>query len=220
MSAQTLVGRQLPALPVGFDFPVRDRFVGGTGVRRPRPHGFTIIEVIVTLVILSVMAALAIPAFLKDPVQSDMNDAQGRLEALFRMARDSAVRSAMPVTVALDSVTGYAWFEVPAPSVEGAASVEGMPGGAPEGITLRAGGTFGGGSTLGKGVAGPRTGGAAIGESLGLRPGIHLEMFRARALFTFSPSGTVQGDSLIVRGPNGETRFITVAPWTGHVQAR
>lgn len=184
-----------------------------------RSAGFTLIEVIVTLVILAVMAALAIPAFLRDPVVADMDDAQGRLEALFRMARDSAVRSAMPVTVAFDSVTGYAWLDVPPSPLQSGVSGPGASRGSQTGeITLRAGGSFGGGSTLGR-IA-PGAGTASAGESLGLRPGVTLEMFRARALFTFSPDGTVQGDSIIIRGPYGEMRHLTLDPWGGHVRLR
>ncbi len=182
-----------------------------------RIAGFTLIEVIVTLVILAVIAALAIPAFLRDPVIADMDDAQGRLEVLFRMARDSAVRSAIPVTVAFDSATGFAWLDVPQ-GTGAAGSVAGYASGSQTGeIALRAGGTFGGGSTLGR--AGAVTGATSIGESLGFRPGISLEMFRARALFTFSPDGTVQGDSIVLRGPYGEIRHITLDPWTGHVRS-
>lgn len=186
------------------------------GRARPGSAGFTLIELIITLVILSVMTALAIPAFLRDPVRTDMDDAQSRLEILFRMARDSAVRSASEVTVAFDSVTGYAWFDVPtAPSTQ-AAGGGSMTGG---GLPLRAGGSFGGGSTLGSGLAGARRA-STVGEPIGLRPGITLQMFKARALFTFSPGGTVVGDSLLVRGPNGEIRRITLEPWTGNVLAR
>ena len=120
-------------------------------VNRLRMAGFTLIEVIVTLVVLSVVAALTIPAFLRDPVVADMDDGQGRLEALFRIARDSAVRSAVPVTVAFDSATGYAWLDVPPRQDQGLFSGRGSSPVSPTGgITLRAGGTFGGGSTLGR----------------------------------------------------------------------
>lgn len=171
-----------------------------------------------TLVILSVMAALAIPAFLRDPVRSDMDDAQGRIEALFRMARDSAVRSAAPVTVAFDSATGHAWLDVPGRPGSSDAADQGASRTA-AGITLRAGGTFGGGSTLGGGAV-SSAGATGAGQSLGFRPGVSLQMFRARALFTFSPAGTAQSDSIVLMGPNGETRHLILEPWTGHVQAR
>lgn len=170
------------------------------------------IELIITLVILSVMTALAIPAFLRDPVRTDLDDAQSRLETLFRMARDSAVRSASEVTVAFDSVTGNAWIESPEMPAAAPASTGG-------GITLRAGGTFAGGSTLGRTMPGTE-GGTTVGEPIGLRPGITLQMFRARALFVFSPTGTVMGDSIVVRASNGETRHITLEPWTGNVLTR
>ena len=74
--------------------------------------GFTLIEIVVTLLILSVVAALSVPAFLEgEGSRTDLDAAQGRLEALFNLARDSAVRTATPITVALDSTTGFAWLD-------------------------------------------------------------------------------------------------------------
>src|SRR5690606_945434 len=80
----------------------------GTGPRR----GFTLVELVVAFVVLAVMAAMAAPAFLASPrPPAALDDAQGRLQALFRLARDSAVRSATPVTVVIDSASGRVWLD-------------------------------------------------------------------------------------------------------------
>lgn len=74
-------------------------------------RGFTLIEVVVVLLILSVMGAIVVPAFQRDPVRSDLDQATARMEALFKFARDAAVRGSVPVTVILDSVSAEAWID-------------------------------------------------------------------------------------------------------------
>jgi prepilin-type N-terminal cleavage/methylation domain-containing protein len=197
------------------------------GARR----GFTLIELLVSLLIISVMAGVAAPAFLSEPAPPDMEDAQGRLEALFRMARDSAVRTATPVTVVLDSVSGLVWLDARTrlaadlPPAEGApaAGRAGQSGVASDGsIRLRTQGTFGGGSTLGMGIAGGGTGlrAAANGESLELPASVTLHLYQARTRFTFAPNGSVVGDSLLLRGRNREERMITLDRWNGRIRVR
>jgi prepilin-type N-terminal cleavage/methylation domain-containing protein len=190
-----------------------------------RRAGFTLIEIIITLLIMGVMAAVAAPAFLGEPKPREMEDAQGRLEALFRIARDSAVKIATPVTVVVDSASGLVWFDVRTRmsdelpvdpyATASAASSDGS-------IRLRTEGAFGGGSTLGLGIRGA-IGAARLpgqGESLELPPSIRMELFRARSQFTFEPSGAVMGDSIRRTGTTGETRMISREPWTGRVRAR
>ena len=74
-------------------------------------HGFTLIEVVVVLLILGVVGAMVLPAFQREPVRSDLDQATARMEALFQFARDSAVRGSVPVTVILDSVSAEAWID-------------------------------------------------------------------------------------------------------------
>jgi len=193
--------------------------------RGPRgPRGFTLIEVLVTLLIMAVMAAVTAPAFLSQRAPRELDDAEGRLVALFRMARDSAIRTATPVTVVIDSVSGLVWFDVKTrPSQE--VPAETYPYGADPGdgnIRLRTDGAFGGGSTLGLGARGPGVGlrPPANGESLELPAAVGMELFKTRSRFTFAPTGAVQGDSILLRGPQGEVRVITLDPWTGRVRAR
>jgi len=188
------------------------------------PRGFTLIEVLVTLLIMAVMAAVTAPAFLSQRAPRDLDDAEGRLVALFRMARDSAIRTATPVTVVMDSVSGLVWFDAktrPSQNVP----AETYPNGSGSGdgnVRLRTDGAFGGGSTLGLGMREPGVGlrPPASGQSLELPAAVAMELFKTRSLFTFAPSGAVQGDSILLRGAQGEVRVITLDPWTGRVRAR
>jgi type II secretion system protein H len=72
--------------------------------------GFTLIEIVVTLFILAAIAATALPAFLRDRELSDLDQATERIEALLYLARDSALFSASPVALVLDSVSGLVWL--------------------------------------------------------------------------------------------------------------
>lgn len=199
-------------------------------------RGFTLLELLVTLLILGIMAAVAAPAFVGDRPPPDLVDAEGRVEALFRMARDSAVRTATPVTVVVDSVSGLVWLDARAPldaqlppgwTHDGALGEERSPpppgslAGPSSGTGLTTTGSFGGGSTLGRGRGTP--GGARApgqGESLDLPATVRMELFQARSHFTFLPSGAARGDSLLLRTSKGEVRMVTLDPWTGRARIR
>jgi prepilin-type N-terminal cleavage/methylation domain-containing protein len=185
--------------------------------------GFTLIEIVVTLLILSVVAALSVPAFLEgEGSQTDLDAAQRRLEALFHLARDSAVRTATPITVALDSTTGFAWLDARSSYdvqlMDSSPATDAGTGMRP----LRAGETFGGGSTLGGAItrAGGLLGTAPVGQPIGLPATVTMELFQARVLFTFSPSGAVIGDSIRLRSSGGQARMITLDPWIARIHAR
>jgi prepilin-type N-terminal cleavage/methylation domain-containing protein len=182
--------------------------------------GFTLIEITVALLILTVMAAVAAPALLTHREPPPMETAQGRLEALFRMARDSAVRTATPVTVVLDSASGLVWLDARTPMAAQVPEVS--EGASTESRRLRTEGAFGGGSTLGIGLpeAGALGRAPANGESLELPASVQMQLFQTRSLFTFAPNGAALGDSIRLVATTGEARTITVDPWSGRARAR
>lgn len=159
-------------------------------------------EVIVTLVVLSIAAAAAIPAFLGAPRVAEMDQAAGAFESLFRLARDSAVVTARPVLVTVDSLTGAVWMET---AVSAAA-------GSPATSTLGAGDALRGASLVSAaGAPGRRI-------ALGLPPGVEVIAPRARATFRFSPTGAVDADSLVLRDGSGRVRSLVLDRWSGHVR--
>jgi type IV fimbrial biogenesis protein FimT len=162
-------------------------------------RGFTLLEVIVVMILLAVMGGIAVPAFRSLFVEDELTTATHRLEALFHLARDSAIRAGIPVTVLIDSVSNNIWLDSPARPVDtdtlaAAASLSGR--------TL---------SRTTMSTARPDT-----GQSLELPYGVSIALTRARARFTFAASGAAFADSLVLRSALGE-RLLTIHPWTGDV---
>jgi prepilin-type N-terminal cleavage/methylation domain-containing protein len=195
-------------------------------VIRGNGGGFTLIELIVVLLIFSVLVAVTAPAlFAPPPAAAVMEEAVGRFDALFRLAREAAVRSARPVTVVVDSVSGRVWFTVPADQPGRVRQGYPAPGGnATPDIDSDplAGGAFGGGSTLGQRLGAPGAGLVVPPEAqpLALPEGIKITYFRLRTLFTFAPGGSATGDSLLLYADTGQNCLITIDPWSGRVQVR
>lgn len=168
--------------------------------------GFTLVEVGVVIVILSLMAAVAVPAFRRMVQPDELRDAVGRVEALFRLARDSAIASGRAVTVVIDSVTGHVWLD--SPRRESVADSLLPPDRYdPFAPALRM-------SAL------PRREEAVdTGQSLELPSSVRLELSRARARFTFEPGGNAFADSLVLR-TNTSAVLLTADAWTGDVVVR
>jgi prepilin-type N-terminal cleavage/methylation domain-containing protein len=158
-------------------------------------RGFTLVEVVVVLIVLSVIAVAAVPAFLDSPQEDELTVATRRVEALFRLARDSAARGGRPVTVVIDSASGRVWLDV-AGAGAGAAALPSL-----RVSTLRL-----------------RPARQEPGDELGLPAGVSLQLAAARARFTFAPTGAAMADSLLVMSPAG-ARLVTINPWTGDVVA-
>ena len=55
------------------------------------------------------------------------------------------------------------------------------------------------------------------GEPLGLPDGVRMELPRARARFTFEPTGAALADTLLLTGPFG-VRAVSIDAWTGDVR--
>ena len=85
--------------------------------------GFTLIELVTALFILSLAVAVAVPAYRSLGEVDDLTQATRRVETLFRLARDSAIRSGLPVTVVIDSIDGLVWIDTREPLGLGSAEV-------------------------------------------------------------------------------------------------
>ena len=57
------------------------------------------------------------------------------------------------------------------------------------------------------------------GSPIGIPSTVRMELPRARARFTFEPTGAALADTLLLSGPF-TTRAVTVDPWTGDVTVR
>lgn len=177
---------------------------------RSRRAGFTIIELITVLGIMSLAVLVAVPAIRTWVREDDITRATKRIDALFRLARDSAVRSGTPVTVVIDSVSGLVWLDAPTAA---AGSAYAAPGekivAAPSNRSV----TMGADARANNAAAADHV---VPGESLDLPSSIRLELPRARARFEFAPTGATFADTLLLRWTTGE-RKITLNRWTGDV---
>ena len=174
-------------------------------------RGFTLVEVVVALFIVSLAVAVAVPAYRSLGEVDDLTQATRRVETLFRFARDSAIRSGLPVTVVIDSIDGLVWIDtveplgLSSPEVRDALA---YPDYAPEPGMLSA-------------LVGDQNDDGLLepGSPIGLPGTVHMELPRARARFTFEPTGAALADTLLLLGPLA-TRVISVDPWTGDVIVR
>jgi prepilin-type N-terminal cleavage/methylation domain-containing protein len=177
----------------------------------PRARGgFTLLEIVIVLLVLAVATAAAVPAFrsLRDDDRSDIDIATLRVQMLFRLARDSAVRGGTLVTVLVDSASSRVWLD--ARESHGAFEWAGSTENARTYGMSRSGHSI---ATLMDRDAERRE---REGESLELPGSVRMEIGAARARFTFSPGGATFGDSLVLRAGT-TTRVITLNRWTGDV---
>jgi Tfp pilus assembly protein FimT len=177
----------------------------------------------VTLVILAVMAAAVVPAFLRQANPPDLDAAEGALGQLFRTARDSAVVSASEVTLTLDSVSTRFWLQArPGRAItgehDGTTTEAGRGAAAGRLGSLSSPGSPGGTQLSGnqRVVAGSSD---TVSNVLGLPGTVHLDLYSARAVFTFAPSGAASGDSLLLRNSTGQIRRIRLDSWSGRLRA-
>ncbi len=163
------------------------------------------------LTIIALAVAVAVPAFLGLGREDDRTRATRRVETLFRLARDSAIASGRPVTVVIDSVTELVWVDTPPRIRLGTQEV-------PETLAARPRDVD---TTPHLALLGGEDALEALkpGEPLGLPEGVRMELPRARARFTFQPTGAALADTLLLTGSFG-TLAVTLDPWTGDVRIR
>ena len=182
-----------------------------TDAVRTATSGFTLIELVTALLILSLAVAVAVPAFRSLGEADDLTVATRRVETLFRLARDSAIRSGLPITVVIDSVDGLVWIDTRESLGLGSAEVRealAYPDYAPEPSML---------GRLGQGQDDDEL--LEPGSPIGLPRTVRMELPRARARFTFEPTGAALADTLLLTS-SSETRAISVDPWTGDMRVR
>lgn len=209
--------RGRPGRAVRSGCPARSRW-GVAGAARRSPAGWTLIELVVTLLVLALGAAVALPAFRSLGGEEDgLVVATRRVGALLTLARDSAIRAGVQVTVVIDSVDARVWIDArepegtvwEAPETSGAGLARSGLASTRLTVTpLRAGAT-----------RSARDAARPADAVLELPAGVQLVLPTARARFTFQPSGAFDGDSVVLRR-GAEARIIAPSPWNGDVRVR
>ncbi len=183
----------------------------GAAYRRwgPGKAGITLLELVMALTIIALAVGIAVPAFLGLAQRDDLTRATQRVRTLFRLARDSAISSGLPVTVVIDSVSELVWIDTPKRIRLGSLDEPEAPSSLFDEDTDPATLALLGGEEVLEALV--------PGEPIGLPEGIRMELPRARARFTFEPTGAALADTLLLSGPFG-TRALTIDAWTGDVR--
>jgi prepilin-type N-terminal cleavage/methylation domain-containing protein len=155
-----------------------------------RRGGFTLVEIFVVLIILGIMAFVAAPAFRTPHEENDLTYSTHTIENLMKIARDSAVHMASPVTLVIDSATTRAWIVTSFPS--------------------------GSADSTGEIHAADLVAGLQLGDPIPLPASVRVQLSKIRVRFTFGAGGSAFADSLVLKSAMGN-RLITVDPWTGNV---
>ena len=178
-------------------------------MRAERRAGITLLELVMALTIISLAVAVAVPAFLSLGRRDVLTQSTQRMEALFRLARDSAISSGLPVTIVIDSVSELVWIDTPKRIQLGSQPGPEVPVSLFEDTVDQMTLALLGGEEVLEGLV--------PGEPIGLPEGVRMELPRARARFTFDPTGAAMADTLLLTGPFG-VRAVTINAWTGDVR--
>jgi type II secretory pathway pseudopilin PulG len=173
--------------------------------------GITLLELVTALLIISLAVGVAVPAFLSLGRTDELTAATRRVETLFRLARDSAISSGLPVTVVIDSVTGLVWVDTARRIQLGSQAGEQAPATLFERDDVPLDLALLGGQEVLEALE--------PGQPIGLPEGVSMELPRARSRFTFQPTGAALADTLLLTGTFG-TRAVTIDAWTGDVRVR
>lgn len=73
-------------------------------------RGFSLLELLVVLVVLSITAAAAVPAFLSDSLATPEQKTATALASVLSRARDAARESGVPATVTISPSDGRYWL--------------------------------------------------------------------------------------------------------------
>jgi hypothetical protein len=161
------------------------------------------------LTIIALAVGVAVPAFLSLGQRDELTRATQRVQTLFRLARDSAISSGLPVTVVIDSVSELVWIDTPTRIQLGSQLGPEAPVSLFDDVSSELDLALLGGEEVLEALV--------PGEPIGLPDGIRMELPRARARFTFDPTGAALADTLLLTGPFG-TRAVTIDAWTGDVR--
>ncbi len=171
--------------------------------------GITLLELVMALTIIALAVGVAVPAFLGLARRDDLTMATQRVQTLFRLARDSAISSGLAVTVVIDSVSELVWIDTPTRIRLGSIDVPEAPVSLFDDSTDPIDLALLGGQEILEALV--------PGEPLGLPEGVRMELPRARARFTFEPTGAALADTLLLTGSFG-VRAVTIDAWTGDVR--
>ena len=182
---------------------------GSVSENDPKRAGITLLELVMALTIIALAVGVAVPAFLGLGRRNELTMASQRVQTLFRLARDSAISSGLPVTVVIDSVSELVWIDTPKRIQLGSRSGSEAP------VSLFDENTNAADLALlgGEGILDA----LVPGEPIGLPEGVRMELPRARARFTFEPTGAALADTLLLTGPFG-VRAVIIDAWTGDVR--
>jgi len=183
-----------------------------TGPRNGRfspRSGITLLELVAVLLIISIAVGIAVPAYLSLGNKDDLTRATQRVRTLFRLARDSAISSGLPVTVVIDSVTELVWIDTPRRIQLGSQDLPAEEFSLFEEVDSIANLALLGGEEALEALK--------PGQALGLPDGVRMELPRARARFTFEPTGAALADTLLLTGAFG-VRAVVIDAWTGDVR--
>jgi type II secretory pathway pseudopilin PulG len=187
----------------------RGNGITGASILGSRRAGITLLELVMALTIIALAVAIAVPAYLRLGQQDELTRASQRIETLFRLARDSAISSGLPVTVVIDSVSELVWIDTPKRILLGSQAETEPPTSlfddVRDSVDLS---LLGGEGVLEELVP---------GQPIGLPDGVRMELPRARARFTFEPTGAALADTLLLAGPFG-VRAVAIDAWTGDVR--
>lgn len=154
----------------------------------PRQYGLTLIELLVTLSILALVAAVVAPALARRAPADDLTRAAAEVRAVLTHARQTALANGATVTLMIDPVNARYWIEPADASTEQTSDASSR---------LRA-----------------RATDASPPDSIALPPGVQIVATAPRVQYVFSPTGPAFGEPVTLVHEGRSVR-VALDPWTG-----